>query len=134
MLGKWGVRLRRPQLALLVLVAALGVGYAVTAVRGDTRHTPHETSVTLSSLPPQAATTVRLIQRGGPYPHQQDGVVFGNNEHRLPEESRGYYHEYTVDTPGSPDRGARRIITGKDGTFYYTADRYETFVRVDVTR
>jgi ribonuclease T1 len=60
--------------------------------------------------------------------------VFNNPERRLPDEPRGFYREYTVPTPGSADRGARRIITGKNGEYYYTPDHYETFRRVDVTR
>jgi guanyl-specific ribonuclease Sa len=90
--------------------------------------------VALSSLPPEAAATVELIEKGGPFPYRQDGVVFGNAERHLPARPRDFYHEYTVPTPGSPDRGARRIITGRDGSFYYTVDHYESFVRVDVGR
>ena len=78
----------------------------------------------LSSLPVQARQTVALIQRGGPFPYSQDGIVYQNLERQLPTEPAGYYHEYTVLTPGSADRGTRRIITGKDGEFYYTADHY----------
>ena len=127
-------RLRRPQIALIALIAVLGIGYAINAVRGDHHTGLRSGTVALSSLPTQAADTVHLIQRGGPFPYRQDGVVFDNLEHRLPNEPRGYYHEYTVRTPGSPDRGARRIITGKSGEYFYTADHYETFRRVDVTR
>ena len=80
-------------------------------------------------LPPEALRTLELIERGGPFPHPQDGSVFGNREGRLPAQPRGYYHEYTVDTPGLPHRGTRRIVTG--GTppraWYYTDDHYETF-------
>ena len=77
---------------------------------------------------------MQLIQHGGPFPYpRNDGVVFHNDEGRLPHEPAGYYHEYTVPTPGSPDRGARRIITG-GGAFWYTGDHYETFERVDVAR
>ncbi|MCD2188822.1 ribonuclease domain-containing protein [Actinomycetospora soli] len=88
----------------------------------------------LSSLPSQATDTVRLIQRGGPYPYSQDGTVFGNREGVLPARSSGYYHEYTVITPGSSDRGARRIVTGSSAEYYYTGDHYESFVVVDVSR
>ena len=38
--------------------------------------------------------------------------MFGNRERLLPTEKRGYYREYTVTTPGSRDRGARRIVCG----------------------
>lgn len=89
----------------------------------------------LTDLPPEAADTWRLIERGGPFPHpEDDGKVFGNREGLLPDRDRGYYHEYTVETPGSDDRGARRLVTGDEDEVYYTADHYESFVQVDVTR
>jgi len=80
-------------------------------------------------LPAEAAATITLIQRGGPFPHRQDGSVFGNREQRLPSRKRGYYREYTVETPGAGNRGARRIITGGDPpqAWYYTSDHYESF-------
>lgn len=80
-------------------------------------------------LPPQAIHTLALIASNGPFPHRQDGEVFGNYEHRLPAEARGYYHEYTVETPGAHDRGARRIITGGNPpvVYYYTDDHYRSF-------
>jgi ribonuclease T1 len=86
--------------------------------------------VTSAGLPPEAQHTLDLIDQGGPFPYKQDGVVFQNREGYLPHERANYYHEYTVVTPGSPDRGARRIITGADGEIYYTDDHYATFVRV----
>jgi ribonuclease T1 len=128
-------RIRRPLLALIVLVAALGIGYGIKALNSSSSHSPHIRTVALSSLPSQVATTVHLIEAGGPFAYpRNDGVVFHNDEHRLPSQPDGYYHEYTVPTPGSPDRGARRIITASNGAFFYTGDHYETFVRVDVTR
>jgi ribonuclease T1 len=89
----------------------------------------------LSSLPAEAATTVNLIHRGGPFPYQRDGIVFGNFEHRLPSQQRGYYHEYTVPTPDAQTRGTRRVITGGEPLtsppeFYYTGDHYETFCQI----
>ncbi|MFC5064073.1 ribonuclease domain-containing protein [Actinomycetospora atypica] len=88
----------------------------------------------LSGLPAQAGDTVRLVQRGGPYPYGRDGIEFGNREGSLPDEARGYYREYTVPTPGFDDRGARRIVTGSRGEYYYTGDHYGSFVVVDVSR
>ena len=87
-------------------------------------------TISVQHLPPEARTTIGLIRSGGPFPYRQDGVVFQNREHLLPREPTGYYHEYTVETPGSPDRGARRIIRARDGTMYYTADHYDSFQRV----
>ncbi|MEV6904507.1 ribonuclease domain-containing protein [Amycolatopsis sp. NPDC051372] len=87
----------------------------------------------LSSLPAEATTTYNLIQKGGPFPYpKNDGVVFDNREGILPSCSSGYYHEYTVPTPGASNRGTRRIITGQGGEYFYTGDHYETFKVIDV--
>ncbi len=85
-------------------------------------------------LPHEAHQTIGLILRDGPFPHRQDGAVFGNREKRLPPQPRGYYREYTVRTPGERDRGARRIVAGGDPPreFWYTADHYQTFRRFEV--
>ncbi|WP_208948664.1 ribonuclease domain-containing protein [Streptomyces subrutilus] len=87
-------------------------------------------AVRADDLPRQARDVLALIDRGGPYPYRQDGTVFGNFEKVLPQQKRGYYHEFTVRTPGERDRGARRIVTGQGGEFYYTDDHYETFKAV----
>ncbi|WP_330341192.1 ribonuclease domain-containing protein [Streptomyces sp. NBC_00557] len=84
-------------------------------------------TVNASRLPAEARRTLALIDRGGPFPYARDGVVFGNFEGRLPKHPRGYYHEYTVPTPGSRDRGARRIVTGRGGEIYYTGNHYNSF-------
>jgi ribonuclease T1 len=84
-------------------------------------------------LPAEAHDTLRLIIAGGPYPHRQDGGVFGNREGRLPAQPRGFYREYTVATPGLNHRGARRIVTGgrPPQIYSYTDDHYESFRRFD---
>ncbi|GAB4191418.1 MAG: ribonuclease domain-containing protein [Roseiflexaceae bacterium] len=83
-----------------------------------------------AELPPEARETLALIAQGGPFPFRRDGIEFQNRERLLPRKPRGYYREYTVITPGSRDRGARRIVTGEDGEIYYTEDHYESFVQV----
>jgi ribonuclease T1 len=88
-------------------------------------------TVAYAELPPEAHHAIDLIDRGGPYPYRQDDGTFSNRERLLPEEPDGYYREYTVETPGSPDRGARRIVAARDGTLYYTDDHYESFRRID---
>ncbi|MFG2719976.1 ribonuclease domain-containing protein [Streptomyces sp. NPDC048416] len=87
-------------------------------------------TVAADRLPSEARRTLTLIDKGGPFPYSKDGVVFGNVEKLLPPHKRGYYHEYTVDTPNSRDRGARRLVTGQSGEFYYTGDHYKTFKAV----
>jgi len=84
-----------------------------------------------ADLPAEARDVLAEIDHGGPFEYPgKDGSVFGNYECLLPHESSGYYHEYTVDTPGSSTRGARRIITGRDGELFWTADHYQTFSRI----
>ncbi|MET9434481.1 ribonuclease domain-containing protein [Streptomyces sp. NPDC006551] len=91
-------------------------------------------NICYSDLPSQAHDTLRLIESGGPFPYRQDGSVFQNREGILPAHSTGYYHEYTVKTPGSSTRGARRIVTGESHQEdYYTADHYASFDLVDHT-
>ncbi|MCX5408510.1 guanine-specific ribonuclease N1 and T1 [Streptomyces sp. NBC_00335] len=87
-------------------------------------------TVRASALPQQARDVLVLIDKGGPYQYRQDGTVFGNFEKVLPQKKRGYYHEFTVKTPGERDRGARRIVTGGGGEFFYTDDHYDTFKAV----
>ena len=87
-------------------------------------------SIHVVELPPEAHQTLALIKRGGPFPYARDGSVFGNREGRLPQQQRGYYREYTVRTPGARDRGARRIVSGGDGEYWYTADHYRSFRRI----
>ena len=91
--------------------------------------------VTLSSLPPEAQRVEQLIHSGGPFAYSRDGIVFGNYEKRLPSEPRGWYHEYTVPTPGEHSRGARRIICGgrqptEPEACFYTEDHYNSFHRI----
>ena len=119
--------LRLLLLIALALAALPGRGY-------DTAPPQDEPQARAYTLPPEALTTLKLIQRGGPFPYRQDGTTFQNRERRLPARPRGHYREYTVPTPGSPDRGARRIIAGGDPPreFYYTADHYRSFRPIEV--
>ena len=86
--------------------------------------------VYFDDLPREAQQTIRLIDKGGPFPYSRDGIEFQNRERILPRKQRGYYSEYTVITPGSNDRGARRIIAGENGELYYTDDHYDSFKEV----
>ncbi|MFH9247853.1 ribonuclease domain-containing protein [Streptomyces lydicus] len=123
--------------ALLIGGTAVAATPAVATARPATTyataaHVQSVGNVCYSKLPSQAHDTLDLIAKGGPYPYPKDGTVFDNREGSLPAQSTGYYHEYTVITPGSPDRGARRIVAGeKKDEDYYTADHYSTFDLVD---
>lgn len=112
--------------ALLALVLAFAAPRAMAySQTGNPDHTLQE--VALASLPLEARDTLVLIRQGGPFPYPRDGVVFGNYEKRLPGKQRGYYHEYTVKTPGARSRGARRIVCGQQAECYYSDDHYQTF-------
>ncbi len=91
-------------------------------------------TISVADLPAQGAHTYALIARGGPFPHEKDGTVFGNRERLLPLRQRGFYREYTVETPGVQHRGTRRIVCGgrppATDNCYYTADHYASFRRI----
>ena len=86
-------------------------------------------AIAAADLPTEGRDTLSLIRKGGPYPNAKDGTIFSNREHVLPKHPRGFYREYTVRTPGSRNRGARRIVCGgkQQLTCYYTGDHYATF-------
>lgn len=128
-LHKWG--------AAVVVVSCLAAGANTWARRPDQPGSTVSTatSIGLASLPSEARATHRLILAGGPFPFSKDGTVFGNRERLLPRQARGHYREYTVRTPGSRDRGARRIVCGgKPPTdpeaCFYTDDHYASFKRI----
>lgn len=126
------------RLAAFVVVAALSLAGAQARDAGTERAPGVVGEVALADLPRQARETLELIKRGGPFPYRKDGTVFQNREKRLPIRPRGYYREYTVRTPFSRDRGARRIVAGSgrtgdpatSGEYFYTDDHYETFRRI----
>jgi ribonuclease T1 len=121
---------RRPWRApfwILGLAVALLAGGTAADARQDRAALD---AVRAEALPREARETLALIRSGGPFPYARDGAVFANREGRLPPAPRGTYREYTVRTPGSRDRGARRIVHSSRGEFYYTADHYRSFRRI----
>jgi len=122
------MRFRGGSLWLLTVLGALLISAGAGFAR-DTRQ-PGLSEITVAELPREGRATLILIKKGGPFPYSKDGVVFGNFERQLPVKPRGYYHEYTIPTPGSRDRGARRIVAGRNGEYYYTEDHYRIFRRI----
>jgi ribonuclease T1 len=115
-------------LAVIALAASTLIGGGAAEARSDPAATP---PIAASDLPKDARITLERIRAGGPFPYERDGVAFGNREGMLPPKPRGYYHEYTVKTPGSRNRAARRIVCGGEkGTIadcYYSDDHYQSF-------
>jgi ribonuclease T1 len=140
--GQWAV-------AVLTVVVALAIwwwqenhgGPSQGAERPAERPSSHATATTqggdaglpvvpLEDLPPEAEETLELIDDGGPFPYDRDGITFENREGILPDEQSGFYREYTVPTPGEDDRGARRIVTGGDD-YFWTEDHYDSFAVIE---
>ena len=113
-----------------LLLAFVFVGMAGGAAEAAQPEPQGIAAVSAQALPHEARQTLELIRKGGPYPFERDGVVFGNREQLLPLRARGYYREYTVSTPGLKHRGARRIVAGRGGELYYTEDHYRSFKRI----
>jgi ribonuclease T1 len=114
---------------ILSLLLALGMATAQAQEIG---------TISYDDLPPEAQRTLKLIEKGGPYPYRRDGLIFRNYEGKLPRKARGYYLEFTVPTPEAKNRGARRIVVGRGATAnvkraekYYSDDHYHTFMRIE---
>ena len=116
--------------ALSSIAIAAFVALAAPAGLAQFAPSPAAAEVSAAQLPRQARDTLALIKKGGPFPYAKDGAVFGNREARLPKQKRGYYREYTVKTPGERTRGARRIVAGRAGDYWYTDDHYASFRRI----
>ena len=124
--------LRLARFALLFLVCGLGVASVVASSPGYAFWWQSAASpeIRVENLPPEARQTLLLIKQGGPFPYSRDGITFRNREGLLPQQQRNYYREYTVPTPGLKHRGARRIVAGREGDYWYTADHYRSFKRI----
>lgn len=84
----------------------------------------------VSELPAEARRTPRLVDEGGPFPHERDGSVFGAFEGCCPGTRTAPTASGTVPTPAPDDRGARRVVTGRNGGTYRTDAPYASFTAV----
>ena len=132
-------RWRQAGMAVLVASTIGFAGLAGLYPAGVEAKAPPERLVTATvaaaELPPQGRSMLALINSGGPFKHDKDGVVFGNRERLLPASARNYYREYTVRTPGERSRGARRIVCGglqpaAPDACFYTDDHYASFRKI----
>jgi ribonuclease T1 len=118
----------------VAVVALLGFALIAAPSANARENAADRSEIALAKLPAEARDVLLLIRAGGPFPYERDGVTFGNRERLLPAQRRGYYHEYTVTTPGAKNRGARRIICGGSrrtpDVCYYTDDHYASFRRI----
>jgi ribonuclease T1 len=135
-----GAQMGLRRFALVALCAVTVLAGGCTQVRTNSPE-PATSAVgaptcPLATLPPEVADTMRAIHSSGPFPFpRNDGVVFGNREGHLPDQVKGYYHEYTVITPGAGTRSTKRIVTGglpltNPLQYFYTDDHYDSFCLV----
>lgn len=93
-----------------------------------------------AGVPERAYETLEEIDAGrwpdsANAPGTKGGITFQNREGRLPATddsgSRIAYREWDVNPkkPGQ-SRDAERIVTGSDGSAWYTGDHYDTFTRM----
>ncbi len=120
------------RLAALLVLVAIGMAASAQQASARTPYAPEE--IRVDALPAEARATLERIRTGSRPSYERDGVVFGNREHLLPAKPRGYYHEYTVKTPGARTRAARRIVCGGEirtpAECYYSSDHYRSFKRI----
>jgi ribonuclease T1 len=135
--GPFMARIAAIKLVLTSTLMAVAIaGAPLAQARGLMNETVRGAAATVrvTELPRQGQETYELIRLGGPFPYDKDGAVFGNRERQLPIEKRGYWREYTVKSPGSRDRGARRIVCGgpprTPHACFYTADHYGSFHKI----
>jgi ribonuclease T1 len=122
-------------LILACVISLFGLFSSTATARDESNRAATTQLVKLAQLPAQAQEIYALIAKGGPFKYDKDGAVFGNRERQLPLQARGYYREYTVSTPGSRDRGARRIVCGglkatAPDRCFYTDDHYASFKQI----
>lgn len=134
LIGQLGMQRALRKLGLAVTSAVILASSALTLVQAKEAKQELDV-VSWAQLPPEAQVTEKLIRSGGPFHYAKDGATFGNRERALPAQPRGYYREYTVQTRGSRDRGARRIVCGgsqpaQPDACFYTADHYASFQRI----
>ena len=125
-------------LALLVALVLAGCGAGVSAT---TAPPPGGTpSSAPAGVPLAAIETLAVIDRTG---HAPTGYVggrrFGNFEHHLPKRTasgaRISYREWDIARHVlGVNRGPRRLVTGDDGSAYYSGDHYSTFLRIRSSR
>lgn len=121
-------------LSVVATATLLLCGIALAPAAPAREYASEKREITVALLPVEARDVLARVRAGGPFPFERDGVTFGNRERLLPVRERGFYHEYTVVTPGARTRGARRIVCGgarrAPEVCYYTDDHYASFRRI----
>lgn len=83
---------------------------------------------TYGCLPKNYVTKSQYKSQGKPRDKCCGGDRFYNNEGLLPS---GYtYYECDIDTLGTTNRGAKRLVWTTSGIVYYTSDHYESFTKL----
>lgn len=84
-----------------------------------------------SQAPKEAWNTLRSINKNGDTPYlSKDFRNDGRNGGQVLPQGVSYT-EHDIRASASPKlRGLERIVTGSDGSAWYTSDHYKTFIRM----
>jgi guanyl-specific ribonuclease Sa len=116
-------------LRLTALATLLAVGLVAAAPDRKEPSLPR-------GVPAKVARVLHHVdEHDAPPPGYQGGRHFGNFEGNLPKKDRRSrfikYREWDVNPRvEGKNRGAERLVTGSDGSAWYTADHYRTFKRI----
>lgn len=121
-----------------VPVSATSTAPAAPKAPATTSSTTTSTVREASGVPQAAWATLAAVDAGrwppDDAPGTQGGRTFGNHEGRLTATDGGgkiRYQEWDVNRKvDGRGRDAERIVTGSDGSAWYTDDHYETFARM----
>ena len=122
-----------------VAVLVIGVVLAVLLSHGSGAATKH-TAGSTGSVPAAATATLQKIDDGSwpasaNAPGTRGGTTWRNQGGDLPRTSSSgksiSYKEWDVNPKQrGRSRDAQRIVTGSDGSAWYTGDHYKTFTRM----
>lgn len=130
---------------LFLLLFLIGCSRAQPEIRPNQKSdSPSQTGIKPSKsieknrgIPKNVLDVLSFVRDNGCAPENfVGGRTFQNREKRLPKTAPGgrkiTYREWDVHpkTPGK-NRGPDRLVTGDDGSAWYTDDHYKTFKKLD---
>lgn len=125
-------------LVLLISVVVLVLWFRMGNIQtlSDNSHSRNKSEIKQRNIPEAAYQVLNFVLINGSSPEgYSGGKTFYNREKQLPREDLNgikiSYKEWDIypKIPGK-SRGPERLVTGDDGSAWYTADHYLTFVQI----
>jgi len=117
---------KSPLITLIIVAVLFGINYYQQNVGGSG-----------GPIPDYALETLEIIKTTDKAPQGYvGGRTFQNREKRLPKKDASgkkiKYREWDVHPKiKGKNRGAERLVTGSDGSAYFTGDHYSTFEKIE---